>query len=140
MRRVLALASILCLPLAARAGEDADALLRGLGLKPSGEIVSVDAARSAGGQVSVRLVPAAGAKLVADPGVTVVPVDRLGLPLGAPVTLRDSAQEYFQAPPVLLVEPGGAQALRVEYAYCVVAKQCLFGDVVVAVPPDQPNS
>ncbi len=134
MRPALVLAVLACLPAAARADEGADAILRDLGLKPSTEIVAVDAARRPDGVVAVTLTPDGATKLVADPGVSVVPVDRLGLPVADAVTLKDSSREYFTLPPVVEVTPGDADALRVEYAYCIVAKQCLFGDVTVPVP------
>jgi len=134
VRPALALALLLCASTAAWADEGADAILRDLGLKPSAEIVAVLTMRRPDGSVAVTLTPQRDAKLVADPGVTVVPVDRLGLPVAAAVTLKDSAQEYFMMPPMLQVAPGSASALRVEYAYCVISKQCLFGDVTVPVP------
>jgi hypothetical protein len=135
VRSALVLAVLACLPAAAaRADEGADAILRELGLKPSMEIVAVDAARRPDGSVAVTLTPEGATKLVADPGVSVVPVDRQGLPVADAVTLKDSSREYFALPPVVEVAPGDADALRVEYAYCIVAKQCLFGDVTVPVP------
>jgi hypothetical protein len=134
MWRILALASVLCLPAAARAGEGADAILRDLGLAPSSEIVTVETVRQPDGRVLVTLMPEGGARLVADPGVSVVPIDGLGLPVAGAVALKDGSKEYFTMPPMLTVEPGAASALRVEYAYCVIAKQCLFGDVTVPVP------
>jgi hypothetical protein len=132
--RALTLVSFLSLSVAAGASEGADTILRDLGLEPSAEIVSVEAARRADGWVVVRLVPQGSAKLVADPGISVAPVDELGLPSGAVVSLKDVSREYFDLPPVLEIEPGAAPALRVEYAYCVIAKQCLFGDTIVQVP------
>lgn len=134
MGRVLTLALLLSIPASAQAAEGADAILRELGLASSAEIVSVEALRLANGSVMVTLVPDHATRLVGDPGISVLPVDAAGLPVAAPVILKDNTQEYFPLPPALTVDPGAATALRVEYAYCVVAKQCLFGDVTVPVP------
>ena len=134
-RCVLALASLLLLAGAsARAETGADALLRDLGLAPAADIVAIRATRRADGVVVVTLTPAGATKLVSDPGVTVSPVDETGRPAGASVSMTDRTTEYFTSPPLLEVHPGPASFLRVEYAYCVVAKQCLFGDATVAVP------
>jgi hypothetical protein len=132
----MAAALALCTPAVLRAEDPADLLiLRDLGLGSATQVVTVAAARRADGLVVVTLTPDGQAKLVADPGITVIPVDAAGRPVGDPVLMVDIAQEYFPFPPSLAVQPGTASALRVEYAYCVVAKQCLFGDVNVPVPP-----
>jgi hypothetical protein len=127
----------LALPAAALAGQGtgADAILRDLGLGGPAEIVQVATSRQPDGSVAVMLQANGQAKLVADPGVTVVPVDQAGMAVAEAAALVDRAQEYFALPPVVRVQPGTATALRVEYAYCVVDKQCLFGDVTVPVPP-----
>ncbi|HEX2529508.1 MAG TPA: hypothetical protein VHL31_24840 [Geminicoccus sp.] len=133
--RALALATLLLAPAAAAAQDPANDLLRDLGLAPAAQLVTVQALRRADGLVVVTLTPQGAVKLVADPGVSVVPVDQAGLPVADPVAMLDRAKEYFPLPPSLVVHPGTAAALKVEYAYCVVAKQCLFGDVTVAIPP-----
>ena len=132
--RCLVLLLAVCLPASARAADEADAILRDLGLQPASQVVRVDAVREVDGQIRVTLTALDGVHLVADPGVSVVPVDRSGLPAAEPTALKDSGHEYFDWPPVLQVDAGAATGLRVEYAYCVVAKQCLFGDVTVPVP------
>ncbi|HWL71990.1 MAG TPA: hypothetical protein VNS22_26905 [Geminicoccus sp.] len=130
---------LLGLPAAGMAGQGAgggaDAILRDLGLAAPAEIVRVATSRQPDGSIAVMLQPNGQAKLVADPGVTVVPVDPAGMAVAEPAALVDHGQEYFTLPPVIQVRPGEATALRVEYAYCVVDKQCLFGDVTVPVPP-----
>ena len=133
IRHFLVLLALTYLPAAASAADDADALLRKLGLRPAAEVVRVDTAQAANGQVRVTLLADPGVHLVADPGVSVQPVDAYGLPTAAMVELKESGQEYFDAPPQLIVDAGGADRLHVQYAYCVVAKQCLFGDVTVPV-------
>lgn len=136
-RRVLVLASLLLLADAgARAQTSTDALLRDLGLAPAADIVTIRASRRADGVVVVTLTPNGATKLVSDPGVTVSPVDNAGVPVGASVTMADRTAEYFAAPPLLEVRPGPATFLHVEYAYCVVARQCLFGDATIAVPTE----
>jgi hypothetical protein len=132
---LLAAALAPCLSAGAQAEDPADLVLRDLGLAPAAQVVTVDTARRADGLVAVTLVPSGQVKLVADPGVTVFPVDSAGQPVGDPTSIVDIKKEYFTLPPSLAVQPGPASALRVEYAYCVVTKQCLFGDVTVPVPP-----
>ncbi|WP_222183988.1 hypothetical protein [Geminicoccus harenae] len=124
------------LPAVAMAGQGggADAILRDLGLAAPAEIVRVATSRQPDGSIAVMLQPNGQAKLVADPGITVVPVDAGGLPVAPQVELVDRSREYFDLPPVLEVAPGAASSLRVEYAYCVVERQCLFGDATVPVP------
>lgn len=78
-------------------------------------------------------------KIVATPGVTVTPELRSGLEWldGQPATVSDPAVTYFTtAPQVRLpfrAEDGRPVSARVEYAYCVVGYQCLFGEQELSV-------
>jgi hypothetical protein len=87
-----------------------------------------------GAELVVTLVPQGAAKLVADPGITLTPLDGVA---AAPVSLVDPSREYLTEPPVLrLPLPGHAGApvaARVDYAYCLVGYQCLFGEATVRV-------
>jgi hypothetical protein len=104
--------------------------------------------RGGGGRVGpelvVTLVPKGAVKLVADPGVTVTPVARAGLDwgAGAPVSETDPDGGYFAEPPVVRVpfagEDGRPVEAEVEYAYCVVDYQCLFGTARVTAATEVP--
>lgn len=81
----------------------------------------------------VRLEPAAGTRLVADPGISIALAGR-----STPVTRVLPGQDYFVAPPEVRVplapaETAGPWPVRVEYAYCVVERQCLFGEATLMV-------
>ena len=132
--RARAVATLVALLPCAASASEVDELLRGMGLVPSAEQVAITTARTSGGEVAITLTPQGGAKLVADPGITITPIDAAGSAV-APVAERSSADhEYFTTPPTLHLAPGPAVDLKVEYAYCVVEKQCLFGEATVPVP------
>ncbi len=86
----------------------------------------------------VTLTPSGVAKLAADPGIVVTPLPRPdGAVPGAPVELVDPDLGYLTEPPTLRVplphHAGGPVEARVDYAYCLVTTQCLFGETVVRV-------
>lgn len=137
-RRGIAAAAVLAGLAAPVAAEDdvaslLGALAPGLGPTPRVEITArLDATRAPPALV-VRLEPATGTRLVADPGISVVLTDR-----AAPVTWTLPGQDYFATPPVVRVplpapEAPGPWPIRVEYAYCVVERQCLFGEATLLV-------
>ena len=95
-----------------------------------------------GTELVVTLTPSGVARLVADPGITVTPLAAGDAePPGGPVELVDPSLGYMTEPPVLRVplprHDGGAVEAQVDYAYCLVDTQCLFGEAVVRVdgPP-----
>jgi hypothetical protein len=98
-----------------------------------------------GPELVVTLTPKGAVKLVADPGVTVTPVPRAGLAwsTATPVTESDPDLDYFAAPLILRVpfgaEDGQPVEADVEYAYCVVDYQCLFGAAKVAASTRAPQ-
>ena len=82
----------------------------------------------------VVLEPQGEFKLVADPGITVTPMERPGVEWLVPLPYRhaDSELQYF-TPPASLRLPFRASddqplEILVEYAYCVVDYQCFFGE------------
>jgi hypothetical protein len=96
-------------------------------------------------ELVVTLVPKGRVKLVADPGVTVTPLPREGLAwsLAAPVSQVDPGRDYFAEPPTLRIpfagEDGRPVEAAIEYAYCLVDYQCLFGEARVSVPTQAPQ-
>ena len=96
-------------------------------------------------ELVVTLVPKGAVKLVADPGITVTPVAREGLAWNsaAPVSEVDPDRDYFAEPPTIRVPFGGEDGrpveADVEYAYCLVDYQCLFGSAKVAAPTQAPQ-
>lgn len=91
-----------------------------------------------GAELVVSLTPQGAAKLVADPGITVTPLPATpdGAVPGAPVELVDPSVEYLTSPPevrVPIAAGGGPLEARVDYAYCLVDYQCLFGESTVRV-------
>jgi hypothetical protein len=108
-------------------------LAPGLGASPRVEITARLDPQGPDPALLVRLEPAAGTRLVADPGVSVTLADR-----AAPVTWALPGQDYFSTPPevrIPVVDPQaqGPWPIRVEYAYCVVERQCLFGEATLLV-------
>lgn len=90
-------------------------------------------------QVVVVIEPRGSFKLVADPGITVTPTAQPGVQWLVPLPHRhvDSEIQYF-TPPATVRLPFRAQGeapleILVEYAYCVVDYQCLFGEEVLTV-------
>ena len=106
----------------------------------------IEPAGTGDSEVVLSLTPVGGAKLVADPGITVTPVEPEGdgvawrTPL--PYQLVDAGADYFAVPPLIRLPVAGREAgpidLDVEYAYCVVDYICLFGEerVTAALRPD----
>lgn len=96
-------------------------------------------------ELVVTLVPKGEVKLVADPGVTVTPVQREGLVWRDPdpVSTIEAGQEYFATPPTIRVqfagEDGKPVEADVEYAYCLVDYQCLFGTAKVSAATTPPS-
>lgn len=145
MKRRAAAALLLSAALpAASAAQDVDALLRGLAHAGSGAgAVRVDGRierDGEGAELVVTLTPEGGARLVADPGVQVVPLTGPDGPwAGTPgVELVRPAGGYFDGPvelrlPIAPTAKGAASA-EVAYAWCVVEKVCLFGHATLAVP------
>ena len=89
--------------------------------------------------------PKGQVKLVADPGVTVTPVPRAGVAW----TARRAGQPCRAAsdispsrPPSACRSPArtaGRSRPTVEYAYCLVDYQCLFGEAKVSAPTQAPQ-
>ena len=109
------------------------------------EVMSWVERSGAAPELVVTLVPRGQVKLVADPGVTVTPVRRDGVAwkAEAPVSSVDSARDYFEQPPTVRVpfagEDGKPVEAEVEYAYCLVDYQCLFGTAKVSAPTEAPR-
>ncbi len=84
-------------------------------------------------EVVIALTPIGRAKLVANPGITVTPVepDHLAWRSPLPYRLVGDAQ-YFMEPAVVRLPLGeptlGPIELDVAYAYCLVDAVCLFGE------------
>jgi hypothetical protein len=93
----------------------------------------------------VTLVAKGKVKLVADPGVTVTPVPREGIAWNAeePVSAIDAHADYFAEPPTIRIpfagEDGKPVEADVEYAYCLVDYQCLFGTAKVTATTEAPR-
>ena len=90
-------------------------------------------------ELVVTFVPKGQVKLVADPGITVTPLPRAGIDWGPdqPVSLVETGRDYFATPPVIRLpfaaQDGQPVAAKVDYAYCLVDYQCLFGEATVSV-------
>ena len=89
-----------------------------------------------GTELVVHLETRGGAKLVAEPGVTVTPAARGGVAWAFPELVHEIAGQGYLKPPVELrlpftAEHGGPIEARVDYAYCIVDYQCLFGEATV---------
>lgn len=91
-------------------------------------------------ELVVTLVPKGEVKLVADPGIVITPLPRDGVTwrTAEPVSRIEPGGDYFAEPPTLRVpfagEDGKPVEATVEYAYCLVDYQCLFGEARVSVP------
>jgi hypothetical protein len=96
-------------------------------------------------ELVVTLVPKGQVKLVADPGIVVTPVARDGVEWAAaqPVSRIDGSRSYFAEPPTIRLpfagEDGKPVEASVEYAYCLVDYQCLFGEARVSAPTRPPE-
>jgi hypothetical protein len=144
-----ALASAVLFSGAPQAAEPLGALLGQLAPRqaPQGSVDVVSWVERNGSQseLVVSLVPKGQVKLVADPGVTVTPVPRDGVAwsVSEPVSRVDAGQGYFAEPPTLRVpfagEDGRPVEAAVEYAYCLVDYQCLFGEARISAPTRAPQ-
>ncbi len=98
----------------------------------------------AGKEVVVVVTPEGEVKLVADPGITVTPAARLGVAWRTPLPHRmvDPGRDYFDPPATVrlpvTIEDEQPIELLVEYAYCLVDYQCLFGEQIVSVGTEKP--
>jgi hypothetical protein len=146
---LVALASAALFTGTPQAAEPLGALLGQLAPKraPQGsvDVVSWVERNGAQSELVVTLVPKGEVKLVADPGVTVTPVQRDGVAWSVkePVSRIDAGEGYFAEPPTLRVpfagEDGKPVEAAVEYAYCLVDYQCLFGEARVSAPTVAPR-
>lgn len=144
-------ARVLVLALAAAAGgsgiasgQSLEGLLRefaGERSAPTGVRVEGRLEREGGAtELVVTLTPEGGARLVADPGVQLVPLPGLAGPWTEErmVELVGSAGGYFDGPVELRVpvapDAAGEVSAEVAYAWCKVDRICLFGQAIVAVP------
>lgn len=141
--RALATAAALAVMAAPAVGEPLADLLGQLAPKqaPAGSVEVVGwVERHAGGlELVVSLTPKGEAKLVADPGITLTPLPREGIAwaVAEPVQRAVAGQAYFAEPQTLRVPfagDGSTAEATVEYAYCLVAYQCLLGQATVSAP------
>jgi hypothetical protein len=83
----------------------------------------------------VTLTPRGSARLVADPGVTVVAVQAAEVVWEEDRQyLADPTRAYFEEAPVMRLHFTGAPvsvAAHVDFAWCLVDYQCLFGQALV---------
>ena len=147
--RLGAIALLAATPLAASAAESLGSLLNQIApaKAPEGSVdvmgwVERDGEQS---ELVVSLIPKGRVKLVADPGVTVTPIARDGVTWkgDAPVSTLVPEGGYFKEPPTVRVPFVGGDGKPVEanvdYAYCLVDYQCLFGTAKVAASTDAPR-
>lgn len=149
--RLLPMAALAAVSMAAPAiaGEPLSALLGQIApaKAPAGSVEVLSWVERNGTQpeLVVTLVPKGQVKLVADPGVTVTPVARSGITWAAPTVMStpEPGHDYFPEPPTLRLpfaaEDGKPVEAGVEYAYCLVDYQCLFGEAKVSVPTQPPQ-
>ncbi len=133
---------LLALP-PARAASDLDRLLGDLlrPATPQGEVrVRARIERTAeGGRLVVELVPEGDAKLVADPGLELAGLDSPGIRWRTPRAKRVIPGEpYFDGGVTVVLPftgegPGPVRA-RLDYAWCLLAFQCLFGERELELP------
>lgn len=142
--RAAALLTMMLASTPALAADDLSVLLDGIGsaARRGGRVEVTAALDATGGStaLTVVLTPIGGAKLPADPGVTVTPVARAGLAWANPAPASEIGElgTYLTKPPRLRLPftatTAGPVEATVEYAYCIVAEQCLFGETTVSVP------
>lgn len=133
---------VLNVPLAAGAAEPLGVLLDRVAPSraPQGSVEVMGWIERAGDgpELVVTLAPKGEAKLVADPGITVTPRPRAGVTWGSevPVSRVEPGGDYFRTPQELRIpfagEDGRPVEAAVEYAYCLVGFQCLFGEATVS--------
>ena len=136
MRCPACLLALALLPAAAGA-QDLQGLLDALASRaaaPAGSVrvLSWIDRSPAGPELVVTLVPEGAARIVGDPGITVTPVARPGVAWKERLIEHvEPSQSYLTDPPVLRLpfagEDGAPVAAEVEYAWCLVDHQCLFG-------------
>jgi hypothetical protein len=89
-----------------------------------------------GFELVVSLEAEGGARLVADPGIAVSPIEApdTAWSVAGPVERVAPGKDYFERPQSLRLpfrgEPRSVSA-RVEYAWCLTDYQCLFGERTV---------
>lgn len=147
--RLLILAIALTASGTAQAGEPLSALLQEIApaKAPEGSVDVLSWVERSGPtpELVVTLMPKGQVKLVTDPGVTVTPVTRDGVKwtATAPVIATDTTHDYFPDPPTIRVpfaaEDGKPVEAGVEYAYCLVDYQCLFGEAKISAPTQAPS-
>ena len=147
---LMALALLTASPVVAPAAESLGSLLNQIApaKAPEGSVEVMGWVERDGGksELVVTLTPKGAVKLVGDPGVTVTPVPREGVAWAGngPVSRVELGGEYFKEPPTIRVPFAGGDGkpveADVEYAYCLVDYQCLFGTAKVAAPTDAPRS
>ena len=97
-----------------------------------------------GPAVVVAVAPRGGVRLVADPGITVTPVQRPGVQWRGPLPQRkvEPGVDYFTPPATVRLPFTSSDdrpvELRVEYAYCVVDFQCFLGEETLSVATRAP--
>lgn len=143
-RPILCVALAVGLSVGAAQGEELGDILGklGPGAPPKGSVDVTAWVEHSGDQseLVVNLAPAGEAKLVAEPGITVHPEDRKGLDwkVAEPVTVVDPKGGYFDGAQTVRVpfkaDDGAPIPATVEYAYCLVDYQCLFGETKLNVP------
>lgn len=152
MRRVAAVAGVVALLASAGVAPAVAAglgdLLEKLGPKAAaskGEVAVTGRVENGreGSELVVRLEPRGAVKIVAEPGVTVTPAARDGVAWAVPELLHEIAGQQYLNPPVELrlpfvAERGGPVEARVDYAYCIVDYQCLFGEATVRAAASGP--
>jgi hypothetical protein len=135
MRRLAFLAGLVLAPATAGA-DDLQAMLDKLAGPPKAPAgaVHVVATIDRNGltpALVVTLVADGAAKLVGDPGVTVTAIARPGVAWTTPEARHVEDRPYLADPPTLRLafsaEDGEPVAAEVDYAYCLVDYQCLFG-------------
>lgn len=140
---LLAVATAPAIATDAMAGPSLDELIQRFDATPQavprGEVRLEAWIESDGGErsVVVAIEPQGETKLIADPGITVMPVARPDISWLVPLPHRhvDPAREYFDPPAAVRMpfsgEDGLPIELDVEYAYCVIDYQCFFGEETV---------
>ena len=145
-----ALAALVLMPSVAASAAEPLSALHGQIAPPKAPTGSVEVGswverNGAQPELVVTLVPKGQVKLVADPGMTVTPVARDGVAWtsATPVSETEPGRDYFAAPPTIRVpftgEDGKPVEAAVEYAYCLVDYQCLFGEATVSATTMRPQ-
>ena len=92
-----------------------------------------------GSMVRVSVSPESGARLVADPGIQVAPIEeRLGVWLDtAEISHFIEGQSYFASPQIvdvgLIAGDGQPISANVKFAYCLADDICLFGEERISI-------